>query len=221
MFPVKQIVTTLAGLRTQVEVARDLGLSVATKVRTSSNDVAHRTKEVAVTSRSRLSDRLVLVRGKAKTGASALRISAVSTAEFAGHAFILGKRAAADRRVQQVAATLATIAVTAVIKRHPAGALACSVWGTIAEYDVLKRGRAGAPEGKVGVARSVGRTSWKRIGQKGPLACFTYVDADGVVTERLVRNWRSTGRLVRGHCMLRQEFRCFRIDRIERWSEPH
>lgn len=214
----KRFARPFAGVKTKVEAARSIGQSVASKVRDSSHEVAARAEELAATSRSRLSDRLGSAHSWAKMRGSALRVSAMGAVDVAERAYVIGKRAAGDPRVQQVAATLATLAVTAAIKRHPAGALASSVFKAIAQSDGFRKGRS-ASGLHPGLAGSVGRRSWKRIGQTGKLASFTYVDVDGVVTERAVRNWRSTGRLIRGHCLLRDEFRCFRIDRIEGWSE--
>lgn len=207
-----------AGLKTKVVAARSIGQSVAGKVLDSSHQVTARARELAAVSRSRVSDQLGSAHRWTKMRGSALRVSAMGAVDVAERAYVIGKRAAGDPRIQQVAATLATLAVTAAIKRHPAGALASSVFEAIAQSDGFRKGRA--PSGlHPGLAGSVGRRSWKRIGQTGKLASFTYVDVDGVVTERAVRNWRSTGRLIRGHCLLRDEFRCFRIDRIEGWSE--
>lgn len=51
----------------------------------------------------------------------------------------------------------------------------------------------------------------------GKLARFVYVDADGVVTDRRVKNWTSDRFYLEGHCQLRREHRTFRLDRIEEW----
>jgi predicted DNA-binding transcriptional regulator YafY len=161
--------------------------------------------------------------GSARDWGKELPGSMTGAVGLADRLYAQGKRAAADRRVQQVAATLATLAVTAVIRRHPAGALASSAWSmieAIAQSDAFRRGRAAAPGWQGAVARAAGQHTWKRIGQKGGFATFTYVDVNGVVTERLVRDWRSTGRLIRGHCLLRNGYRSFRIDRIDDWNQP-
>jgi hypothetical protein len=55
-------------------------------------------------------------------------------------------------------------------------------------------------------------------GEVGELATFTYVDRDGVVTERRVSNWRSHRAYIEGVCLNRQEERTFRKDRITGWS---
>lgn len=52
----------------------------------------------------------------------------------------------------------------------------------------------------------------------GEEATFTYVDADGVVTDRTIVNWRSEGPYIRGICVQRRQSRTFRKDRIEDWS---
>lgn len=214
----KRFARPFAGVKTKVEATRSIGQSVAGKVRDSSHEVTARARELAAISRSRFSDRIDFAQDWVTARGSALRVSAMGAVDVAERAYVIGKRAAGDPRVQQVAATLATLAVTAAIKRHPAGALASSVFEAIAQSHGFRKGRA-ASGLHPGLAGSVGRRSWKRIGQTGKWASFTYVDVDGVVTERAVRNWRSTGRLIRGHCLLRDEFRCFRIDRIEGWNE--
>lgn len=55
-------------------------------------------------------------------------------------------------------------------------------------------------------------------GEKGKLATFVYSDADGVVTDRRIRNWRSRYAYIEGFCLDRQEERTFRKDRIEDWE---
>ena len=57
-----------------------------------------------------------------------------------------------------------------------------------------------------------------RAGQAGRYATFTYVDADGVVTDRKVSNWRSDGAYVEAFCLDRRASRTFRKDRIEDWQ---
>lgn len=54
-------------------------------------------------------------------------------------------------------------------------------------------------------------------GDYGEEASFTYVDADGVVTDRTIVNWRSEGPYIRGTCVQRRQSRTFRKDRIEDW----
>lgn len=51
----------------------------------------------------------------------------------------------------------------------------------------------------------------------GDQATFTYVDADGVVTDREVRNWRSDGPYIKAFCLTAHASRTFRKDRIEDW----
>lgn len=201
------------------ELACNLGGSVVSKVRHSSRDIALRTEELAASSRACVADQLVSARAWTIIGRDALRASTINAADLAGRTYVRGKRVASDRRVQQIAGMLATLAVAAAVRRQPAGALALSVMESMARSSVFRRGRPASAQWQVDLVRLAGKHTWKRIGQTGGLACFTYVDANGVVTERMVRNWRSTGRLIRGHCLLRQQFRCFRIDRIEGWSE--
>lgn len=55
-------------------------------------------------------------------------------------------------------------------------------------------------------------------GETGKSATFTYVDADGVITDRRVGNWRSEGIYVRAYCLDRRASRTFRKDRIEDWE---
>lgn len=54
-------------------------------------------------------------------------------------------------------------------------------------------------------------------GETGTVAMFEYVDADGVVTDRRVRNWRSSGPYVYAYCLDRRGNRTFRKDRISEW----
>lgn len=52
----------------------------------------------------------------------------------------------------------------------------------------------------------------------GLRARMTYVDSDGVITERTVRNWLSEGAYIRGYCEMRRQSRTFRKDRIVDWD---
>jgi hypothetical protein len=56
-------------------------------------------------------------------------------------------------------------------------------------------------------------------GEAGPRARFTYVDRDGVVTDRELRNWRSSGACINGVCTTGRGNRTFRKDRIADWDE--
>lgn len=51
----------------------------------------------------------------------------------------------------------------------------------------------------------------------GTWARFEYVDADGVVTRRHIRQWSKHGAYIEGFCMERREGRLFRQDRISLW----
>lgn len=53
--------------------------------------------------------------------------------------------------------------------------------------------------------------------EEGDSATFEYVDSDGVVTSRDVRNWKSSGAYIRAYCLQRRESRTFRKDRISNW----
>ena len=55
-------------------------------------------------------------------------------------------------------------------------------------------------------------------GEEGELASFTYVDADGVVTDRRVRRWKSDGAYISAVCLERRAKRTFRKDRIGGWA---
>lgn len=55
-------------------------------------------------------------------------------------------------------------------------------------------------------------------GEEGQSAKFQYVDVDGVVTDREVRNWKSSGAHIRGYCLDRRDNRTFRKDRISSWQ---
>ncbi len=55
-------------------------------------------------------------------------------------------------------------------------------------------------------------------GEKGKYASFTYVDVDGVITDRRVRNWRSSGPYVYAVCEAVRSSRTFRKDRIADWQ---
>jgi hypothetical protein len=52
---------------------------------------------------------------------------------------------------------------------------------------------------------------------EGKMAHFVYVDVDGVVTDRKVKDWRTDGKYLQGHCQLRRAHRVFLLDRIEEW----
>ncbi|WP_174297231.1 hypothetical protein [Sphingomonas bacterium] len=65
--------------------------------------------------------------------------------------------------------------------------------------------------------RSQHRGRWSE-GETGPTAVFTYVDLDGVVTDRDVRNWRSDGPHINAYCLLRRARRTFHKDRIGDWA---
>lgn len=51
----------------------------------------------------------------------------------------------------------------------------------------------------------------------GTWARFEYVDGDGVVTNRHIRQWSKRGAYIEGFCMQRREGRLFRQDRINGW----
>jgi len=51
----------------------------------------------------------------------------------------------------------------------------------------------------------------------GQIVNFEYVDAQGEVTDRIVRNWEIDGRYLHGHCMTRRAGRQFRLDRVTHW----
>lgn len=55
-------------------------------------------------------------------------------------------------------------------------------------------------------------------GEQGGFATFTYVDADGVVTDREVAHWFSRGPHLHAFCLDRGASRTFRKDCIEDWS---
>jgi uncharacterized membrane protein len=56
------------------------------------------------------------------------------------------------------------------------------------------------------------------IPAEGKWARFEYVDVDGVITEREIRNWSKRGAYIEGFCMMRRASRNFRQDRIHDWS---
>lgn len=66
-------------------------------------------------------------------------------------------------------------------------------------------------------AHALGGRRWSE-GETGLAATFSYVDADGVVTDRDVRNWRSHGPHIKAHCLLAGASRTFRKDRIDDWA---
>ena len=53
--------------------------------------------------------------------------------------------------------------------------------------------------------------------RSGKMARFVYVDADGVVTEREIVNWRIVGPYISGYCTMRKASRDFRLDRVDEW----
>jgi len=55
------------------------------------------------------------------------------------------------------------------------------------------------------------------IPDEGRWARFDYADADGVITQREIRNWSKRGAYIEGFCMLRRASRNFRQDRIIEW----
>lgn len=46
---------------------------------------------------------------------------------------------------------------------------------------------------------------------------FEYVDANGEVTDRVIRNWTIDGNHLVGYCTLRRASRRFRLDRVTKW----
>lgn len=46
---------------------------------------------------------------------------------------------------------------------------------------------------------------------------FVYIDSQGEVTEREVRNWVKTRQYLEGFCIQRGAVRTFRIDQVEEW----
>lgn len=73
-------------------------------------------------------------------------------------------------------------------------------------------------------SRSVGaKRRWREVDgaptrKSGRLACFVYVDVDGVVTDRNVTNWSIAFRYLDGWCSERKAMRTFRLDRIDSWQ---
>lgn len=55
--------------------------------------------------------------------------------------------------------------------------------------------------------------------KSGKMARFVYVDADGVVTEREIVNWRIVGPYISGYCTMRKASRDFRLDRVDEWID--
>jgi hypothetical protein len=55
--------------------------------------------------------------------------------------------------------------------------------------------------------------------RSGKVAQFVYVDADGVVTEREITNWRIVGPYISGYCTMRKASRDFRLDRVDEWID--
>lgn len=55
--------------------------------------------------------------------------------------------------------------------------------------------------------------------KSGKMARFVYIDADGVVTDREIVNWRIVGPYISGYCTMRKASRDFRIDRVDEWID--
>lgn len=55
--------------------------------------------------------------------------------------------------------------------------------------------------------------------KSGKMARFVYVDADGVVTDREIVNWRIVGPYISGYCTMRKASRDFRLDRVDEWID--
>ncbi|WP_157099055.1 hypothetical protein [Novosphingobium rosa] len=55
------------------------------------------------------------------------------------------------------------------------------------------------------------------IQNAGTWAKFEYVDADGVITDRHIRQWSKRGAYIEGFCMEKRASRLFRQDRISNW----
>lgn len=53
----------------------------------------------------------------------------------------------------------------------------------------------------------------------GTFARFVYIDSDGVVTTRVIRNWHINGNKLTGYCELRKAVRTFRVDRVDEWID--
>jgi len=53
--------------------------------------------------------------------------------------------------------------------------------------------------------------------RRGSNARFTYIDVDGVVTDRTVTDWVSSGDYIDAYCLRRRAERRFRKDRISNW----
>lgn len=54
-------------------------------------------------------------------------------------------------------------------------------------------------------------------GEWGDTASFSYVDAEGRHSERMIYDWHSDGIYIRGICALANESRTFRKDRMTNW----
>ncbi len=54
-------------------------------------------------------------------------------------------------------------------------------------------------------------------GECGGLATFSYIDANGLQSNRIVRDWYSEGRYIKGRCTTQGGARNFRKDRISGW----
>jgi hypothetical protein len=55
--------------------------------------------------------------------------------------------------------------------------------------------------------------------RSGSSATFIYVDANGVVTEREIRNWKIVGTYINGYCLLRKGNRDFLLSRVDEWID--
>lgn len=53
---------------------------------------------------------------------------------------------------------------------------------------------------------------------RGRSVSIEYVDADGEITQRVVRNWEIEGSYLNGYCTLRGATRQFRLDRVIEWQ---
>ncbi|MCH2486138.1 MAG: hypothetical protein MK010_00120 [Erythrobacter sp.] len=54
---------------------------------------------------------------------------------------------------------------------------------------------------------------------EGTFVRFVYVDSNGEVTDREVRNWELSDYHLEGFCLLRKAKRTFRVDRVESWGD--
>lgn len=53
----------------------------------------------------------------------------------------------------------------------------------------------------------------------GSYARISYIDSDGVVTDRELFNWRIDGNKLIGFCQTRKAVRTFRVDRVDDWID--